>query len=346
MRAALFGGTGRITVGDRPDPTIQTPTDAIVRVVLACVCGSDLWYYRGDTPHTIGAIGHEFIGVVEATGSEVTGISTGDLVIAPFLFSDNTCPICTAGATANCLQVGGFGSGAMDGGQGEFVRVPLADGTLVKVPDIGHSDETLKSMLSLSDVMCTGHHAAVCAGVQRGSTVAVVGDGAVGLSGVLAAQRLGASRIIALSRNPSRQALALKFGATDIVEQRGEDANAAVMDLTGGIGVDAALECVGTSESTATAFAVTRPGGGVGAVGLPHDAVLPFPEMFWRNIGFKGGPAPARAYIPALLEDVLSDKINPGLVFDFEVDLEGTPEAYDAMDQRRAIKSLIRVSSV
>jgi threonine dehydrogenase-like Zn-dependent dehydrogenase len=346
MRAAVYNGPRSIEVADRPDPIITAPTDAVVRVVMACVCGSDLWYYRGESPHAIGSIGHEFIGIVEEVGAEVRDLAEGDLVIAPFLYSDGTCPHCRAGVTVSCVAGGSFGNGEIDGGQGEAVRVPLAGSTLVRVPGSGHSDEMLQSLLTLSDVMCTGHHAAVSAGVASGSVVAVVGDGAVGLSAVLASARLGAARIIALSRNPVRQELARSFGATDILDARGEAANAAVLELTSGIGVDAAVECVGTGQSVATAFAIARPGSTVGIVGAPHDVDVPFNDAFFRNIGWRGGVAPARVYIPELLDDVLEDRINPGRVFDFETKLDGIADAYAAMDERRAIKSLVRVGSV
>ena len=342
MRAAVFNGPVSVGVADRPDPVIQEPTDAIVRVVLACVCGSDLWYWRGESPHPVGSIGHEFVGVVEEVGAQVAGVAVGDFVIAPFIFSDMSCPHCLNGSTLSCVRGGNFGNGQIDGGQGEAVRVPLAGSTLVPVPGSGHSDQTLKSLLTLSDVMATGHHAAVSAAVKQGGTVAVVGDGAVGLCAVLAAKRLGAARIIALSRHPGRQKLALEFGATDIVDQRGDPATQAVLELTGGIGADAALECVGTAQSIATAGAIARPGSTVGIVGVPHGEV-PFAATFFRNIGWKGGPAPARIYIPDLLADVLSGAINPGKVFDYETDLDHISDAYTAMDERRAIKSLIRV---
>ena len=345
MRAAIFNEPRSISVADRPDPVIAEPTDAVVRVVLACVCGSDLWYYRGETPFEPGPIGHEFIGVVEDVGAEVRDVKKGDFVIAPFAYSDGTCPHCRNGITTACAT-GGFWPMNGDGGQGEAVRSPLADGTLVTVPGSGHSDATMASLLSLSDVMATGHHAAVCAEVGEGQTVAVVGDGAVGLSGVIAAKRLGAERVIALSRHASRQELAREFGATDIVEQRGEEAVAAVMEMTDGVGVDATLECVGTGQAMETALAVARPGSMVGYVGVPHGVELPVDQMFFRNKGVRGGPAPARAYIPELLEDVLDGKIDPGRVFDFETDLEGVAEAYAAMDERRAIKSLLRVGRV
>ena len=345
MRAAVFNEPHSITVGERPDATIKAPTDAVVRVVLSCVCGSDLWYYRGESPFEPGPIGHEFIGVVEDVGTDVASFKKGDFVISPFAFSDGTCPHCRHGITSACAA-GGFYPMNGDGGQGEAVRVPLADSTLVAVPGNGHSDDMLASLLTLSDVFATGHHAAVCADVKPGGTVAVVGDGAVGLSGVLAAKRLGADRIIVLSRNPVRQQLAREFGATDIVEQRGGEATEAVMELTNGVGADATLECVGTGQAMETAVAIARPGSMVGYVGVPHGIELPIGEMFVRNKGVRGGSAPVRAYIPELLDDVLEGRINPGRVFDFETDLDGVGEAYAAMDERRAIKSLLRVSSL
>jgi threonine dehydrogenase-like Zn-dependent dehydrogenase len=346
MRAAVFLGPRRIEVADRPDPVVSAPTDAIVRVVLGCVCGSDLWYYRGESPHALGPIGHEFIGVVEQVGKAVRTVAKGALIVAPFKFSDGTCAHCRAGWTSNCVAGGAFGTDGVDGGQGEAVRVPFADGTLVTVPGSGHSDETLRSLLTLSDVMATGHHAAVSAAVQPGSVVAVIGDGAVGLCAVIAARRLNAARIIALSRHPSRQALARSFGATDIVAERGEAAAQAVLELTAGVGVDAAIECVGTAESFATAYAVARPGSTVGFVGVPHGVEVPISTMFGRNIGLRGGSAPVRRYIPELLDDVLEGRIHPERVFDFETNLDDVAEAYRAMDERRAIKSLLRIGSV
>jgi threonine dehydrogenase-like Zn-dependent dehydrogenase len=302
---------------------------------------------RGESPHDLGPIGHEFLGIVEDVGADVQNVSKGDLVVAPFTYSDQTCPNCLAGVTSQCVNGGGFGNHGIDGGQGEAVRVPLADGTLVRIPGSGHSDATMRSLMALSDVMCTGNHAAVSAGVKPGDVVAVVGDGAVGLCAVIAARRLGAERIIVLSRNPARQRLARMFGATDIVDKRGDEANDAVKELTGGIGVDASLECVGTGQSIATAMAIVRPGSMVGVVGAPHGVELPVVEtVVFRNIGLRGGVAPARAYIPDLMEDVLADRINPGLVFDYETDLDGIAEAYAAMDERRAIKSLVRVGSL
>jgi threonine dehydrogenase-like Zn-dependent dehydrogenase len=345
MRAAIFHEPRRIEAGDRPDPSLREPTDAIVRVVLACVCGSDLWYYRGDSEFEPGPIGHEFVGVVEDVGAEVTDIKTGDLVISPFAFSDGSCPNCQNGITTACMN-GGFFPMNGDGGQGEAVRVPLANSTLVTVPGSGHSDEMMRSLLALSDVMATGHHAAVCAQVKAGQSVAVVGDGAVGLSGVLAAKRLGAGRIIALSRHEDRQALARQFGATDIVAERGDAAVAAVKEMTDGVGVDATLECVGTGQSMQTAIDIARAGSMVGFVGVPHGVELPIGQMFFRTVGVRGGGAPVRVYLPELLEDVLAERINPGRVLDYETDLEGIADAYAAMDERRAIKSLVRVGTV
>jgi len=343
MQAAIFNGPRDITIAEVADPTIEEPTDAVVRVVLACVCGSDLWYWRGLSSHGHTGIGHEFVGLVEATGSSVTTVHEGDLVIAPFAFSDGTCPNCLVGIQTACLHGGFFGDGDGLGGQAELVRVPQADGTLVKVPAGTYDDATMRSLLTLSDVMGTGHHAAVSAHVLDGDTVAVVGDGAVGLSAVIATKRLGADRIIALSRNPARQALACEFGATDIVAERGDAAVEAVRGMTGGIGVDAALECVGTNDAMATATAIARPGSTVGYVGVPHGVELEVPTIFYRNVGIQGGPAPVRAYIPELMDDVLAGRINPGRVFDFETDLEHITDAYAAMDDRRAIKSLVRV---
>ena len=346
MRAAIIEGPGAIKVADRAYPIVIEPSDAVVRVVLTCVCGGDLWQYRGESPFEPGPIGHEFVGVVEEVGGDVRGIVRGDLVIAPTAYCDGTCPNCRAGIANACLAGGFWAVGGIDGGQGEAVRVPFAEATLVRVPGSGHSEATMRSLLALSDVMGTGHHAAVSAGVRPGSVVAVVGDGAVGLCAILAARRLGARRIIALSRNPARQALAGSFGATDVIAERGDAAAEAVLQLTDGVGVDAALECVGTAQAFTTAMAVTRPGGMVGYVGVPHGVDVPISTMFFRNIGLRGGAAPVRTYIPELLDDVLKGRIDPGRVFDFETDLEGIAEAYAAMDERRAIKSLVRVGTV
>ncbi|MGE5288996.1 MAG: zinc-dependent alcohol dehydrogenase family protein [Micromonosporaceae bacterium] len=345
MRATIYGGPYDISVGDRPDPVIQQPTDAVVRVVLGCVCGSDLWYFRGDSPHALGPIGHELIGVVEDAGADVTMVHPGDLVIAPMTFSDGTCANCTAGWPSNCLHGGSFGNHGVDGGQGEAVRAPFADTTLVPVPGADHSPATLASLLTLSDVMCTGHHATISAGVKPGDTVAVVGDGAVGLCGVIAAKRLGAGRIIALSRNPARQALATEFGATDLMPERGDEATAKIMDMTGGIGVDATLECVGTGQSMATAFSIARVGSVVGAVGAPHGVHVPIETVIFRNIGLRGGVSPIRRYIPDLLPDILNGTINPGRVFDYTTTLAGVVDAYNAMNDRRAVKSLLQIGA-
>jgi len=347
MKATILHGTRDIRVEEVDDPTVQRPTDALVRVTAACVCGSDLWPYRGiNEVKKPRRIGHEFVGIVEEVGAEVRSLRPGDFVIAPFLYSDNTCSHCQVGMQSACQNGGGYGGrdrdGLMvDGGQGEYVRVPLADGTLVstrEVPD----DSLVPSLLTLSDVMGTGWHAAVAAGVREGDTVVVVGDGAVGLCGVLAATRMGAERVVAMSRHESRQRLAKQFGATDVVAERGEEGEAAVLDLTGGIGADAVLECVGTGEAMTTAIAVARPGATVGYVGVPHGVELPIGTMFGRNIGVGGGVAPVREYLPRLRDDVLSGAINPGAVFDLEVPLDEVAEAYAAMDERRAIKSLVR----
>src|SRR5437867_6846220 len=346
MKAAIFNGPGKIELGELLDPKIQEPTDAVVRVVLGCVCGSDLWYYRGLSPHALGPIGHEFIGVVEEVWSDVHDIKKGDFVIAPFTYCDGMCANCRAGWPSNCLHGGSFGNHGIDGGQGEAVRSPFADSTLVKVPGSGYAEEIMRSLLTLSDVMRTGHHAAMSAGVKQGDVVAVVGDGAVGLCAIIAAKRLGAERILALSRNPARQKLARAFGATDILSERGEEATQNILELTNGIGVDAALECVGTGESMATAFSIARVGSIVGAIGAPHDVDVPIETVIFRNIGLRGGVSPVRRYIPELLDDVLEGRINPGLVFDFTTDLNGFKKAYDAMDERRAIKSLLQIATI
>jgi len=347
MKAAIFQGKGRVTTEERPKPVVAEATEAIVRVVRACVCGSDLWYFRGESDHAVGAIGHEFIGVIEEVGPSVKTLKKGDFVIAPFAFSDNTCPHCEAGYQTACLHGGFFGAGhGADGGQAEYVRVPLAEGTLEVVPKGTYDDEMLASLLTLADVMGTGYHAAVSAGVKPGSTVAVVGDGAVGLCGVLSAHLLGARTIIALSRNPARQALAREFGATVIVEDRGQAAVDRLLALTGGIGVDAVLECVGTDEANQTAFAVARPGAIVGRVGVPHQVEISAVGTFFRNVGMRGGPAPVKAYMDVLLPAVLEGRIQPGKVFDLSTDLDHIQEAYQAMDERRAIKVLLKVSEL
>lgn len=348
MRATIYKGKGSIVVEERPKPSIDESTDAVVRVVLACVCGSDLWFYRGISEVGHGTVGHEFIGVVDEVGTSVGDVAVGDFVIAPFSFSDGTCQNCEAGFQTACIHGGFFGQGGSDdGGQSEFVRVPHADGTLLKVPGSDFSDETMASLLALTDVMATGYHAAVSAGVKPGDTVAVVGDGAVGLCGVLSARMLGASRIIVLgSTTASRHALAQEWGATDIITERGDAAVRQLHELTDGYGADAVLECVGTADSTRTAFAIAKAGAIVGRVGVPHEAEVDAEGTFYRNVGMRGGPAPARHYQPELLEAVLNGEINPGKVFDLRTDLDNIAEAYAAMDGRRAIKALIKVSEL
>ena len=342
MRATLLHGPKDIRLEHVPDPVLDQPTDALVRVTASCVCGSDLWPYRGvRETRAPRRIGHEFVGIVEEVGAGVERIRAGDFVIAPFAISDGTCAHCRNGITTSCERGQWWGSDT-DGGQGEYVRVPLADGTLVATPE-RPDDALVPALLALSDVMGTGHHAARAARVRPGRTVAVVGDGAVGLCAVLAAKRLGAERIIAFSRHADRQAVARRFGATDVVAQRGDDGAAAARELLGGIGPDAVLECVGTKESMAQALATVRPGGAVGYVGVPAGGPeLPIGEMFGRNIAVGGGVAPVRAYLPELLADVLDGTLDPGPVFDREFPLAEVAEAYAAMDERRTIKPLLR----
>lgn len=342
MRASVLHGPKDVRLEQVTDPRIEAPTDALVRVTATCVCGSDLWPYRGVRPtRAPRRIGHEFVGIVEEVGGSVTRIRRGQFVIAPFAISDGTCPHCRNGITTSCERVAWWGSDT-DGGQGEYVRVPLADGTLVATPAVP-DDAMIPALLSLSDVMGTGHHAARAARVRPGRTVAVVGDGAVGLCAVLAAKRLGADRIVAFSRHADRQAVARRFGATDVVELRGDDGAAAVRELLGGIGPDAVLECVGTKESMAQALATVRPGGSVGYVGVPAGGPeLPIGQLFGRNVTVGGGVAPVRGYLPELLDDVLDGTLDPGAVFDLELPLAQVAEAYAAMDERRTIKPLLR----
>ncbi len=348
MKATLIHGPRDIRIEEVADPVLVTDTDAIVRVVAACVCGSDLWPYRGVTPTTEPhRIGHEFVGVVEQAGAAVSRVRIGDFVIAPFYYCDNSCINCRNGVSTSCLNGGWWGSddrsGAfVDGGQSERVRVPLADGTLVATPTVP-DDALVPHLLTLADVMGTGHHAAVSAGVTEGSTVAVVGDGAVGLCAVLAAHRLGASRIVSMSRHPERQAIAREFGATGIVEERGDEGVALVKELFDGIGPDCVLECVGTKESMDQAIRSARPGGMVGYVGVPAGGPeLPVRTLFNSNVGVRGGVAPVRGYVEALLPEVLSGALKPGRVFDLELPLSEVAEAYAAMDERRATKVLLR----
>jgi threonine dehydrogenase-like Zn-dependent dehydrogenase len=337
MRGAVIHAPGDVRFEERPDPVLVEPTDAVIRTVAACVCGSDLWRYRGiDKVTQATAIGHEYCGIVEQVGDAVTSVQPGQFVVGGFYASDNTCPHCRNGMHFLCKQRTGFG-----GCQSELIRIPLADGTLVATPEQPAKD-LIPSLLALSDVMATGWHAAVSAGVKPGMTVAVVGDGAVGLCGVLAASQLGAARVIAMSRHQQRQQLAKEFGATDIVSERGEEGVARVKELTDGVGADAVLECVGTDESLVQALQSTRPGGMVGWVGAPHGVELRMQDMFWRNVGILGGAAPVRSYLPDLLDRVWNRKIEPGKVFDMVLPLEQVAEAYAAMDQRRAIKVLLQ----
>lgn len=347
MRATVIHGPNDIRVEEVPDAAVRRPTDAVVRVVLSCICGSDLWAYRGVAVRQPGQrIGHEFLGVVEEVGAEVTTVRPGDLVVAPFVWSDGVCEYCRENLHTSCPHGGFWGEPGSDGGQGEAVRVPHADGTLVGLPaEAASDDRLLTALLALSDVMSTGHHAALAAGVRPGATVAVVGDGAVGLCGVLAARRLGAERIVALGRHKVRTEIARTFGATDVVAERGDEAIAAVKELTGGQGAHAVLEAVGTEESMRTALSIARDGGAVGYVGVPHggSAGVDIRQMFNRNVALRGGVAPARAYIPELLEDVLSGRIDPSPVFDRTVDLDGVADGYRAMDDRSALKVRIKL---
>ncbi|MET3769035.1 threonine dehydrogenase-like Zn-dependent dehydrogenase [Marisediminicola sp. UYEF4] len=348
MKATVIHGARDVRLEEVPNPGLSTGGDAIVRVVAACVCGSDLWPYRGVTPtDEPSRIGHEFVGVVEEVGPDVARIKVGDFVIAPFYDCDMTCANCRNGVSTSCLHGGWWGQsdrmgGFADGAQGEFVRVPHADGTLAATPE--QPDAALvPSLLALSDVMGTGHHAAVSAGVGPGSTVIVVGDGAVGLCAILAARRLGASRIVAMSRHADRQAIAREFGATDVIEERGDEGVERVKALFDGIGADCVLECVGTKESMDQAIRSARPGGMIGYVGVPNGgAELPIRRLFGTNVGVNGGVAPVRNYIEELLPEVLAGTLNPGPVFDLELPLADVAEAYAAMDERRATKALLR----
>lgn len=343
MRATLIYGAGDVRVENVPDPAIQEPTDAVVRVVNACICGSDLWPY-GSMPASEHAsrIGHEFLGVVEDVGTDVSGLKAGDLVVAPFMYADNTCDFCTEGLQTSCRHGGFWGANGVDGGQGEAVRVPQAQGTLVKLP-VGADSALMPSLLTLSDVFPTGHHSAVKAGVGPRTTVTVIGDGAVGLSAVLSARRLGAERIILMGRHTVRTDLGREFGATDVVAERGEEAIEKVRELTGGDGTHTVLECVGLKPALETAFGVVRDGGVVSRVGAPQytDAAMGF-DVFLRNITLTGGVAPARAYIDELLPDVLGGLVEPGRVFDRTVSLDEVPDGYRAMADREALKVLVR----
>jgi threonine dehydrogenase-like Zn-dependent dehydrogenase len=343
MRATVMYGAGDVCIENVTDPAVIEPTDAVVRVTRACICGSDLWPYKTlEHSETGRVMGHEAIGIVEAVGADVRTLKSGDLVVMPFAFSDGTCMFCHEGLHTACIHGGFFGTGEVAGAQAEAVRVPQADGTLVVLP-VGEDDALLPSLLTLSDVMGTGHHAAVAAEVGSGKTVAVVGDGAVGLCGVLAAKRLGAEQIILLGRHADRIALAREFGATDVVSERGDEAVERVRELTDGYGVHSVLECVGLEQSELTAIEIARPGGAVGRVGVPQDEAMPASQpAFYNNISVSGGPAPVRAYIEALLPDILEGRIEPGRVFDRVIGLDEVPDGYRAMNEREAIKVMVK----
>ncbi|CAN7445900.1 zinc-dependent alcohol dehydrogenase family protein [Devosia sp. LjRoot3] len=337
MLATMLYAPGDVRVEERDEPVIQKPTDAIIRLTATCICGSDLWPFRGlnDVSSPM-AMGHEYCGVVVAVGSEVKTVKPGQFVVGSFVLSDNTCPHCRHGFQSSCEQ-----REFMTGGQAEYARVPLADGTLIAT-DTMPDDDLIPSLLAASDVLGTGWYAADAARVQSGSTVVVVGDGAVGLMGVLAAKQLGAHRIIAMSRHKSRQDLALDYGATDIIAERGDAGVARVKELTQRIGADAVLECVGTQESMQTAINCARPGSMIGYVGVPHGVQFDGQSLFFSQTGMIGGPAPVRRFLPHLLDLILTRQINPGRVFDLELPLAEAAEGYRAMDERRAIKTLLR----
>lgn len=341
MRATIMYAARDVRVENVPDANLVEPTDAIVRVTRACICGSDLWPYRSmERSETAQSMGHEAVGVVEAVGTGVKTLKAGDFVIMPFAYSDGRCEFCHEGLQTACLHGGFLGFAGLNGAQAEALRVPQADGTLYRVP--GASDEALiASLLSLSDVMGTGHHAARVARVGRGKKVAVIGDGAVGLCGVIAARRLGADQIILIGRHPDRVTLGREFGATDIVTERGDEAVERVLSASGGRGVHSVLECVGTEEALLDAVAIVRPGGAIGRVGVPHYTGIPASPTFFKNIMVGGGPAPVRAYIDELLPDVLEGLIQPGRVFDRIVGLDQVPDGYRAMDAREALKVMI-----
>jgi len=343
MRATVMYGAGDVRVETVPDARLAEPTDAVVTVTRSAICGSDLWPYKSMEPSEEGRpMGHEFIGVVEDVGDEVRTLKTGDLVVTPFVWSDGICVFCREGLHTSCLHGGRYGVDT-DGGQGEAVRVPQADGTLVVLP-VEKDDALMPSLLTLSDVMATGHHAALSAEVRPGKTVAVVGDGAVGLCGVLAARRLGAEQIILLGHHPARVAIGQAFGATDVVRERGDEAVERVQELTNGFGAHSVLECVGLEQSMATALRIARVGGAVGRVGVPQEETIPEAiRTFFDNVAIAGGPSPARAYIEELLPDVLEGKIEPGRVFDRVSPLDDVPDGYRAMNEREALKVLIEL---
>jgi threonine dehydrogenase-like Zn-dependent dehydrogenase len=344
MRATVMYGAGDVRVDDVPDARLVEPTDALVTVTSAAICGSDLWPYKSmEHSETGRRMGHEFVGVVENIGPDVRTLKAGDLVVTPFLWSDGTCVFCREGLHTSCLHGGRYGDEGVDGGQGEAVRVPQADGTLIVLP-VDRDDALMPSLLALSDVMATGHHAALSADVAPGKSVAVVGDGAVGLCGVIASRRLGAEQIILLGHHPDRVALGKEFGATDVVSERGEEAVERVRELTGGFGAHSVLECVGLGQSTTTAMSIARPGGAVGRVGVAQEEAIPEAvSTFFGNVTIAGGPAPARAYIEGLLPDVLEGRIEPGRVFDRAGPLDEVPDGYRAMNDREALKVLIEL---
>jgi len=343
MLATVMYRAGDVRVENVADQTVVNPTDALIRVSRACICGSDLWPYKELAPVDGGRrMGHEALGVVEAVGKDVRRVKRGDVVVMPFAYSDGTCEFCQEGLQTSCVHGGFFGVGDVGGAQAEALRVPLADGTLFPLP-VREDDALMPSLLTLSDVMGTGHHAAIAARVGRGKTAAVIGDGAVGLCGVIAAKRLGAERIIVLGRHPDRIALARDFGATDVVSERGDAAVERVRELTGGHGAHAVLECVGSAQAMASAMAIARPGGAVGRVGVPHYEATPASQpAFYSNVTVSGGPAPVRAYIGELLPDILEGRIQPGRVFDRVVGLDGVPEGYRAMNDRKALKVMVK----
>lgn len=340
MRVAVLHAPGDIRVEQRPAPAIQQPTDAIIRLSATCVCGSDLWPYRGiDAVDGPAPMGHEYVGVVEEVGSDVRTVQPGQFVVGSFFASDNTCEICRAGYQSRCVHAELMGA---IGTQAEYARIPLADGTLVATPDVPSAD-LVPSLLAASDVLGTGWFGAVAADAGPGRTVAVVGDGAVGLLGVLAAQQLGADRIIAMSRHEPRQQLAREFGATDIVAERGDEGVTRIKDLTGGLGAHSVIEAVGTQESMMQAIRAARPGGHVGYVGVAHGVALPGEELFFSGVHLHGGPAPVRRFLPELIDLIWNREIDPGKVFDLTLPLDRAAEGYAAMDQRRAIKALLSV---
>ena len=343
MRATIMYRAGDVRVEDVPDATIIEATDALVRVTHACICGSDLWPYASMEPSEFGqSMGHEAIGVVEAIGADVQTVRPGDVVVMPFAYSDGTCAFCQEGLHTACVHAGFFGNNGMNGAQAEALRVPYADGTLFALP-VGEDHALMPSLLTLSDVLGTGHHAAVVAKVAPGKRVAVVGDGAVGLCGVIAAKRLGAEQIIIMGRHADRVALAREFGATDVISERGEEAIERVRELTAGVGVHSVLECVGHGASMETAIGITRPGGAIGRVGVPQEETLPASlPAFFGNVTIGGGPAPVRAYIAELLPDILEGHIEPGRVFDRTVDLDAVPDGYRAMADRKSIKVMVQ----